>query len=186
MSSRNPLPSIHRYVTTHSETGESVLEKDIPPEPIWRHIPEASFFLGYVTKTFPIDVQNDADLLAYADAFAAPPQVTVSGGTVLRVMDLAPGTSSPLHRTVSLDYCVVLEGEVELALDSGEVKTMGRGDICVQRATNHAWRNVNENDWARILFVYMDSTRPIVNGQEVQEGMTGAAGLEQSLSERRV
>ena len=47
-----------------------------------------------------------------------------------------------MHRTVSLDYGVVLEGEVELVLDSGETRLMKRGDVSVQRGTNHAWRNM--------------------------------------------
>ena len=171
MSSRDALPPVNRYITTHSASGESVLETTIPSTPIWRHIPEASFFLGYVTKTFPVELNDDFDLQAYTDAFASPPQVTVPGGTVLRVMDLGPGTSSPMHRTVSLDYSVVLEGEVELELDSGDRKTMRRGDMCVQRATNHAWRNVSQTEWARMLYVHVDATKPIVEGRELGESM---------------
>jgi len=171
MSSSNTLPSINRYITTHSASGEAVLDTTIPSTAIWRHIPGASFFLGYVTRTFPIDLKDDIDLNAYTDAFASPPKVTVPGGTVLRVMDLAPGTSSPMHRTVSLDYSVVLEGEVELQLDSGETKVMRRGDMCVQRATNHAWRNTNQTEWARMLYVYIDSTKPMVGGRKLGESI---------------
>lgn len=57
-----------------------------------------------------------------------------------------------MHKTVSLDYGVVLEGPVELVLDSGETQMMYRGDVCVQRATNHAWRNPNDH-WARMMYV---------------------------------
>ncbi|MCJ1339112.1 hypothetical protein MMC09_004401 [Bachmanniomyces sp. S44760] len=186
MSSRNHLPPVNRYITRHATNGESVLDRTIPPEAIWRHIPEASFFLGFVTKTFPVDLQDDADLPAYADAFAAPPQITVPGGTVLRVMDLEPGTSSPMHRTVSLDYCVVLEGEVELQLDSGDTKIMGRGNICVQRATKHVWRNTSQTEWARMLIVYIDSTKPVLGDEQVEEGMVGKYGLAESLAEGRM
>ena len=145
-----PSP-VNRYITAHAENGESVLDKTIPSDTLWRHIPEASFFLGCVTKTFSTDLQDDADLSAYANASMAPPQVTVSEGTVLRVMDLAPGASSSTHRIISLEDCVLLEGEVELELDSGDREVMGRGDICVQRATNHTWRNTSQIDWARML-----------------------------------
>jgi len=59
-----------------------------------------------------------------------------------------------MHKTASIDYGVVLEGTIELVLDSGETKVMTRGDVCVQRATMHAWRNVTEGDgWGRMLFV---------------------------------
>ena len=46
-----------------------------------------------------------------------------------------------MHRTMSLDYGVVLQGEVELLLDSGEVRLLAAGDVAVQRGTMHAWRN---------------------------------------------
>src|SRR5450755_4360941 len=116
----NNLPPVARHITPHNGSGESVLDTTIPSDAIWRHIPEASFFLGYVTKTFPVDLKGDGDLDVYTNSYASPPRATFPGGTALRVVDLGPGTSSPMHRTVSLDYIVVLEGEVELELDSGE------------------------------------------------------------------
>lgn len=75
-----------------------------------------------------------------------------------------------MHRTESLDYGVVLEGTVELALDSGEIRIMNRGDLCVQRATNHAWKNITENDgWARMMFVLVSSEKVVVGGKELGE-----------------
>lgn len=68
------------------------------------------------------------------------PGITISSGTVLRFVDMAPGLLSPMHRTVSLDYGVVIEGSVELVLDSGERRCLGRGDVAIQRGTCHAWR----------------------------------------------
>jgi quercetin dioxygenase-like cupin family protein len=75
-----------------------------------------------------------------------------------------------MHRTESLDYGVVLEGSMELQLDSGETRIMNRGDLCVQRATNHAWKNVTKNEgWARMMFVLVSSEKVIVNGRELGE-----------------
>lgn len=72
----------------------------------------------------------------------------------MRYVDMGPESLSPMHKTVSIDYGVVLEGEVELVLDSGETKLMKRGDLCVQRGTNHAWKNVTPNGgWARMMYV---------------------------------
>lgn len=84
-----------------------------------------------------------------------------------------------MHRTTSLDYGVVLEGLLECHLDSGEVKRMERGDVCVQRATNHAWKNVGEG-WARMMFVLLPSEAPVVGektlgtdlGDQMPEGVT--------------
>jgi quercetin dioxygenase-like cupin family protein len=172
MSSRNTLPQVNRHITTNSASGESLLDTTIPSTAIWRHVPEASFFLSYVTKTFPVVLKDDIDLEDYTDAYASPPKVTVPGGTIMRVMDLGPGVASAMHRTVSLDYSIVLEGEVELKLDL-DTKVMRRGDICVQRATNHAWRNTSQTEWARIVFVYVDATKPVVDGRALGESIEG-------------
>ena len=91
-------------------------------------------------------------------------------GTVLRFVDMAPNALSPMHRTVSLDYGVIIEGTVELVLDSGETRVLNRGDVCVQRATAHAWRNVTPGDeWARMMFVLVTSEEPEVNGKKLGE-----------------
>ena len=57
-----------------------------------------------------------------------------------------------MHRTESVDYGVVLEGEVTLVLDDGSATTIGRGDLVVQRGTDHAWEN-RSSGWTQILFV---------------------------------
>lgn len=70
-----------------------------------------------------------------------------------------------MHRTQSLDYGVVMEGSVVALLDSGEEQVMHRGDVMVQRATMHAWRNRSETDPARMLFCLQD-TKPLFVGEE--------------------
>jgi hypothetical protein len=136
----SPLPSLKRYITTHDESGKAIISKEVASESAWTSAgPDARFFLGYCTAGFPVSLKEDNDIGQYQKYFAAPPGLTVPGGTVLRIVDMAPGLLSPMHRTTSLDYGVVLEGEVELVLDSGETRLLKRGDTSVQRATNHAW-----------------------------------------------
>lgn len=74
-----------------------------------------------------------------------------------------------MHRTVSLDYGVVLEGEVELVLDSGEVRLMKRGDVAIQRGTNHAWRNPSETKWSRMMYVLQEANEIKVGGKTLGE-----------------
>jgi quercetin dioxygenase-like cupin family protein len=77
------------------------------------------------------------------------------GGTTFRVFELpddavvaeylhaqgaSRGSDASFHRTNTLDYVLILDGEITLELDRGSV-TLGPGDCVVQRATNHAWRN---------------------------------------------
>lgn len=70
-----------------------------------------------------------------------------------------------MHRTVSLDYGVVLEGEVELHLDSGEKRRLLRGDIFVQRGTAHQWKNPSETDPARLLLVHLGSKEVMIENK---------------------
>lgn len=79
-------------------------------------------------------------------------------------------TDSPMHRTQSLDYGIVIEGEVEITLDGGEKKIMKRGDVCVQRGTFHAWSNKTE-EWARLCFVLLEAKPVVVDGKEMGESL---------------
>lgn len=54
-----------------------------------------------------------------------------------------------MHRTNTLDYVFVIDGELELSLDSGEKRILKRGDVCVQRAAMHAWKNLSGTEIAR-------------------------------------
>jgi uncharacterized cupin superfamily protein len=90
------------------------------------------------------------------------------------MIDFGPGVESPLHRAMSIDYGVVLEGEFELTLDSGESRIMKRGDTSVQRATAHKWKNITggETEPGRMLYILLDCKDVIVNGKKV-EGYLG-------------
>ena len=67
-------------------------------------------------------------------------------------------TNPLMHRTRSLDYAVVLSGEIDMMLDETSVH-LKPGDTIVQQATNHAWVNRGKEP-CRILFVLMDSKQP--------------------------
>ncbi|OOF94939.1 hypothetical protein ASPCADRAFT_37024, partial [Aspergillus carbonarius ITEM 5010] len=157
------LRPLHRYITTHSPTTNlAIFSPTLPtPMPVQEISDSANahFSLAYTTDTFPADLSKEIDIPAYASYLSNPPGITISTGSVCRIVDIPPHAVSPMHRTVSIDYGVVLEGEVELVLDSGETRVLGRGDVAVQRGTNHAWRNVTpdseegEGSWARMLYV---------------------------------
>lgn len=79
-----------------------------------------------------------------------------------------------MHRTQSLDYGIVIEGEVEMILDDGVTRRMGRGDVAVQRCTNHGWRNCSKTEWARMFFVLQDCEKLVIGGREMGEDVSGA------------
>lgn len=90
------------------------------------------------------------------------------------MIDFGPGVESPLHRAISLDYGVVLEGVFQITLDSGESRIMRPGDVSIQRATSHKWKNLTGNGTlpGRMLYVLLDCKDVIVNGSKV-EGFLG-------------
>lgn len=91
------------------------------------------------------------DMCSALGAGAANP-----GGTVCRVVDLAPLHECVMTRGQNLDYAAVIEGSILLSLDSDQEVRMERGDVAVQRAARHVWRNPSETEWARMLFVLQD------------------------------
>ncbi|GKZ20526.1 hypothetical protein AbraIFM66951_005851 [Aspergillus brasiliensis] len=152
---------LNRFITTHDPATQKAifsnqLSEEMPIQQI-QDSADAQFSLAYTTDTTPANLADDADIPAYASYLSNPPGITISTGSVCRIVDMPPHALSPMHRTVSVDYGVVLEGEVELVLDSGETRVLKRGDVAVQRGTNHAWRNVTpgEGQWARMLYVLL-------------------------------
>lgn len=166
----NNLPSVKRFITTHDPSNKKAIFSDAVSEDTQiDRIPGADFRLGYLTKGFPVKLNDDADINVYKPYLENRPGIVSSGGTVLRYVDMQPGALSPMHRTVSLDYGVVLEGEVELVLDSGETRKMRRGDVAIQRGTMHAWRNLSSTSWARMMYVLQESKPITVEGEVLKE-----------------
>lgn len=177
-ASANNLPEIKRFITTHDKSGKAVFSTDVPEENKFSSLPNgAAFALGYTTKEFPANLNDDRDINTYKSFLEKPPGLVASNGTVLRFVDISPGSVSPMHRTVSLDYGVVIEGDMELILDSGETRRMGRGDVAIQRGTMHAWRNNSPTEWGRMMYVLQECNPVVVEGTELVEdygeGMDG-------------
>jgi quercetin dioxygenase-like cupin family protein len=167
---KNHLSSVQRFITTHDpKTKKAIFSDAIPETNKVDEIPGVEFRLGYVTKGFPVDLNGDADVEAYKPYLEKPPGLVASGGTVLRFVDMEPGHISPMHRTVSLDYGVVIEGEVELILDSGETRKMKAGDVAIQRGTMHQWRNLSSTKWGRMMYVLQDCKPVEVDGEVLKE-----------------
>lgn len=129
----------------------------------------------YTTSTFPPNMNDNADISAHEALIQSGKLGLVNpNGTVARIVDLAPGSQPLMHRTQSLDYGVVLEGEVEMILDKGVKRVMGRGDVAVQRGTNHGWRNTSGTEWARMFFVLQEAGKIRIGGKELGEDLSSA------------
>jgi len=190
MALHGKLYHTQRYITTHDpETGKAVFDDSIPTAAPYYQLPaeddgkeNAMFATMFTSEGFPTQLygNNDDDLQTYNKYLKNPPGVIIGNGTVLRYVDMPPGALSPMHRTISLDYGVVIEGEVALVLDSGEERVMKRGDVSIQRATNHAWRNMSSTNWARMLYILQPAQPIEVAGQKLGEEYGGMKGVRSS------
>ncbi|PNS17292.1 hypothetical protein CAC42_6975 [Sphaceloma murrayae] len=183
MAAYGKLPTFQRYVTGHDDKGKAIVVPEVDSNPPWQTNIEggrAAFCQAYVTSGIPVDLNDNKDIDKYKGFLSNPPGIVSKGGTVMRIVDMAPSTLSPMHRTVSLDYGIVLVGEVELVLDSGEKRIMKTGDICVQRGTNHAWRNTSDTEWARMVYFLQESLPLTVAGQALDEDYGTMEGVKAS------
>jgi mannose-6-phosphate isomerase-like protein (cupin superfamily) len=147
-----------RVVTGHTAEGVSVVVSD-GPVPVSRDIPADGVAFHEIWNTTgapaPINAVEPTD--PTDRELAVPPP---ERGTKIRINEFAPGhlnehgLQSPVHRTASIDYGIVLEGEITLVLDDSEV-TLTAGDIVVQRGTDHAWAN-RGTITAKVAFILVD------------------------------
>ena len=166
------LRPVKRVLTTHDSTGQTKIHSAEPCT--WQRYQgdAVGFNYLYSTTEFPVTFTNETDIEAFNTLKSNDKlDLTQPNGTVVLMVEFAPGFLSSMHRTQSLDYGVVIEGDVELKLDSGEVQSLKKGDVVVQRGTNHAWRNTSETEWARMLFVLQHSNAVEVGDKKLERFM---------------
>jgi quercetin dioxygenase-like cupin family protein len=156
------LPPVQRVVTGHDANGRAIFKSE--DETPTKLIPsgDAAMLLVWTTATVPADNNDETD------GREREAGVTLEGGSVIRIVDMLPGKESPMHRTNSIDYGIVLEGEIELELDDGAKRTVRQGGIIVQRGTNHLWRNTSDKV-CRIAFILIEAPAYLHNGQPLPE-----------------
>lgn len=155
---------IRCLVTGHDSAGKAVFRSDEKLQPEMIPSGDAAFALLWTTGEVPVDLNDESDGRARSAG------LTLERGSVIRVVDMLPGGESPMHRTNSIDYGIVLSGRIELELDDGLVETCSAGDIIVQRGTIHLWRNPSDTEVCRIIFVLTEARGPYLhNGQPLAE-----------------
>ena len=162
------LPAIHRVVTGHNSQGQAIVSSSGPLSKVVEvdAVPGTVFHEVWSTSETPARISNGADpttgalilpppmrgtRIRFVDIPADTEDFLARGAERMQqafeqIGDVEASTvkhNSPhplMHRTESVDYGVVLEGELTLVLDEGEVQ-LGAGSVVVQRGTNHAWAN---------------------------------------------
>jgi len=163
-----------RVVTGHRDGKGTVLFDGPAPNRKLRQASGLVSTLLWATDESPADISGRADRAEREIGVPPPPR-----GSVFRVVEFPPGrremsreavlkemglsgqsgsTHPGMHKTRSIDYAVVLEGEIDMVLDECEVH-LAAGDVLVQQGTNHAWINRGERP-CRIAFVLIDAAEP--------------------------
>jgi len=149
---------LRRVVTGHDANGRAVVEIDeITQNPPSGRLGRSPCVV-WTTESFPVDNTGNED--------GGKRQVgtTLKNGTVFRVVEFMPGVSPRVHRTDSIDYAVVMSGEIDMELDDSAVH-LKAGDVLVQRGTIHNWVN-RGTESCIIAFVLIDA-QPVEAGGKV-------------------
>jgi len=129
-------PSIRRVVTGHDAQGKAVVRIDEVCSHFKESRPNGFVCNIWTTDTAPADNDGQADNGQRDGKFTM-----IANGSVFRILDFRPGVQKRVHRTDSIDYIVVMSGEIDMALESGAEVHLKAGDVMVQRGTVHNWIN---------------------------------------------
>ena len=149
---------VRRVVTGHDVNGRAVVKIDEVSKNIISNRPGASACVVWTTEGFPVNNTGDAD------EGLRQVGTTLKNGTVFRVIEFAPGVAPRNHRTDSIDYAVVLSGEIDMELDDAVVH-LKAGDVLVQRGTIHNW--VNRGAEACVMAFVLIDAKPVEAGGKV-------------------
>lgn len=177
-----PLPAIHRVVTGHDAQGNAIISSDGPLTVVTelKALPGVVFHEVWSTGATPAPIDNGADptlgpitlpppkngtRIRFVDIPPDDSELLARSAEEVRAgfseigdagaSTVHKGAPHPLmHRTQSVDYGIVIEGEITLVVDSGEV-TVRPGSVVIQRGTNHAWANRSGKP-CRMLFILVD------------------------------
>jgi quercetin dioxygenase-like cupin family protein len=150
--------SLRRVVTGHDKTGKAIVTIDEPVKNAMSGRPGASASVVWTTTGFP--VSNDG----VEDESSRKVGTTLDNGSVLRVVEFSPGVQRRMHRTDSIDYAIIMSGEIDMELDDSTVH-LKAGDVLVQRGTVHNW--VNKGTSPCIIAFCLIAAKPVTAGGKV-------------------
>jgi quercetin dioxygenase-like cupin family protein len=149
---------LRRVITGHDKNGKAVVKIDEMVKSIFSGRPGANASVVWTTVGFPVDNSGDSD------ESGRKVGTTLGNGTVLRVVEFGPGVTPRNHRTDSIDYAIVMAGEIDMELDGSSVH-LKAGDVLVQRGTIHNWINRGKEP-CTIAFILIDA-KPVEAGGKV-------------------
>jgi quercetin dioxygenase-like cupin family protein len=170
MAAEHSIPNVHITTNEDSEAKTSSFLPLTPP-PTQPLGPSSS--LSYIYSTPPsFTVAHNADLTHHLTTTSSGPPYKffpIAGGTAIGYLNFEPNPEQEegfWHRTQTVDYIVLLEGEMELSLDGGEKRVIKRGEVVVQRAVMHKWKNLSRTEEARFLVVSLGAEGAVEGAME--------------------
>jgi quercetin dioxygenase-like cupin family protein len=162
VSETSSYPKIRRVITGHDHQNVAKVLTDGPATNAKYPSPGTVSTMIWCTDSAPakMPIGEAIEDMGARMIGTAPP----ANGTRFAVIDFPPGNHPHMHRTETIDYVIVLEGEIEMDMDDSTVK-LKAGDVMVQRGTNHAWSNRSDKR-ARVAFVLVDA-EPLGIGKPV-------------------
>jgi uncharacterized cupin superfamily protein len=163
---------VRRIVTGHDANGKSVVSRDEMLKPVIR--PPGPTVMGceiWSTDQMPVDNSPASETSQAAGLVKREPKhnnyVRTGGGNCMRIIQWSPGHPRFTHRTETLDYVVILSGEIDLELDGDEVVHLKAGDVVIQRGGMHTW--VNKGTAPAVMAAILIDAKPVVvNGKEMR------------------
>lgn len=148
---------VRRVVTGHDKNGRAVVKIDEVSKNVTSSRPGQTACVVWTTESFPVNNTGDAD------EGLRQVGTTLKNGTVFRVVEFGPGVAPRNHRTDSIDYAVVLSGEIDMELTDSVVH-LKVGDVLVQRGTIHNWINRGTQPCV-MAFILIDAKPVEVDGK---------------------
>jgi quercetin dioxygenase-like cupin family protein len=149
--------NVRRVVTGHDATGRAVVQIDEPCQfKSGRKNHQAC--VVWSSGSFPTDNDDPTDGGTRSVGFTDP------NGTVFRIVHYEPNVEPRNHRTESIDYAVVMEGEIDMEMD-GTTVHLRQGDVLVQRGTIHNW--INRGDKPCTIAFILVAAKPVTRGDAV-------------------
>lgn len=151
------LPKVRRIVTGHDASGKAIVKIDELCSNYREGRPGAFVANVWTTDTSPADNSGQADNGQREGKFTM-----IENGSVFRIIDFRPGVQQRVHRTDTVDYIVVMSGEIDMELETGEEVHLKAGDVMVQRGTVHNW--INRGTESCVLAVILIHANSVVVG----------------------
>jgi quercetin dioxygenase-like cupin family protein len=149
---------LRRVVTGHDNAGKAIVTIDEQVKNIASARPGAIACVVWSTQGFPVSNEGDGD------ESTRKVGTTLDNGSVLRVVEFSPGVQRRMHRTDSIDYAVIIAGEIDMELDDSTVH-LKAGDVLVQRGTIHNW--VNRGTAPCTIAFILIAAKPVSAGGKV-------------------